>query len=72
MSGMAVIVSIPNSSERWRGNLEDLILERGSVKSAENLGASLFKRDLSNYTTFSQVVSLDSPFKVMHYLDSTL
>jgi hypothetical protein len=33
------------------------------VKSAENLGASPLKRDISNNTTFTKQISLDSPFK---------
>jgi hypothetical protein len=39
---------------RWRGNLKGRSLERGWTKLAKNLGASLFKRDLSIDTTFSQ------------------
>jgi hypothetical protein len=31
-----------------------ILYKRGELKSAENLGASPFKRDLSNDTTFSQ------------------
>jgi hypothetical protein len=41
-----------------------LIYERGCLKSADNLGASPFKRDLSNDTTFSQTdLAGHSPFK---------
>jgi hypothetical protein len=36
------------------GNLKGLSYERGWLKSANSLGASSFKKDLSNDTTFSQ------------------
>jgi hypothetical protein len=39
-------------SYKVAGNLKDLSYERGWLKSADNLGASPFKRDLSNNTTF--------------------
>jgi hypothetical protein len=55
MADMAIILSIPKGPMRWRGNLKGLSYKRGWLKSAENLGASPFKRDLSNDTTFSQV-----------------
>jgi hypothetical protein len=45
---------IPKDRRRWRGNLKGLLHESGRVKSAENLGAPPFKRDISNDTTFSQ------------------
>jgi hypothetical protein len=48
------ILSIPKGSTRWCKNLKGLSYERGLLKSAENLGASSFKRDLSIETTFSQ------------------
>jgi hypothetical protein len=38
----------------WCRNLKGLSLERGQTKSAENLGASSLKRDLSIDITFSQ------------------
>jgi hypothetical protein len=38
----------------YSGNLKGLSLERGYTKSAENLGASPLKRDLSVESTFSQ------------------
>ncbi len=41
-------------SEEVGLNLKGLSYERGWLKSAYNLGASPFKRDLSNDTTFSQ------------------
>jgi hypothetical protein len=55
MSDMVIMLLIPKDPTRWRGNLKGLPHERGWVKSAENLGASPFKRDLSFDTTFSQV-----------------
>ncbi len=54
MADMAIILPIPKGPTRWRGNLKGLSYERGLLKSPENLGASPFKRDLSNDTTFSQ------------------
>jgi hypothetical protein len=54
MADMAIILPIPKGPKRWRGNLKGLSYERGLLKLAENLGASPFKRDLSNDTTFSQ------------------
>ncbi len=51
---MAIILSIPKGPTKWRWNLKGLSYERGWLKSADNLGASPFKRDLSNDTTFSQ------------------
>jgi hypothetical protein len=51
---MAIILSIPKGSTRWRGSLKGLSYERGLIKSVENLGVSSFKRDLSIETTFSQ------------------
>jgi hypothetical protein len=52
--GNYCILPIPKGPTRWRGNLKGLQHERGWLKSADNLGASPFKRDLSNDTTFSQ------------------
>jgi hypothetical protein len=54
MADMAIILPIPKGPTRWRGNLKGLSCERGLLKSVENLGASPFKRDLWNDTTFSQ------------------
>jgi hypothetical protein len=51
---MASIQLISKAHTRWRGNLKGLSLERGWTKSAENLGASSLKRDLSVDTIFSQ------------------
>jgi hypothetical protein len=51
---MAIIQLISKACMRWRKNLNGFSLKRGLTKSAENLGASLFKRDLSVDTTFSQ------------------
>ncbi len=50
----AIILSIPKGPTRWRRNLKGLSYERGWLKLADNLGATPFKRDLSNDTTFSQ------------------
>ncbi len=50
---MAIIQSISKARTRWRGNLKGLSLERGWTKSAESLGASPLKRDLSVDITFS-------------------
>ncbi len=47
------IINFQGSYE-WRGNLKGLSYERGWLKSADDLGASPFKRDLLNDTTFSQ------------------
>ncbi len=55
LSDMANIQLISKARTRWRGNLKDLSLERGWTKSAENIGASPLKRDLSVDTTFSQI-----------------
>ncbi len=54
MADMASILLIPKGPTRWHGNLKGLSYERGWLKSADNLGASPYKRDLSNDTTFSQ------------------
>jgi hypothetical protein len=54
MADMAIILSISKGPTRWRGNLKGLSFERGWLKSVDNLGASPFKRELSNDTTFSQ------------------
>jgi hypothetical protein len=54
MADTAIILSIPKGPTRWRGNLKGLSYERGSLKLANNLGASPFKGDLLNDTTFSQ------------------
>jgi hypothetical protein len=54
MTDMAIILTIPKDPTRWRGNLKGLPYERGWLKWADNLGASPFKRDISNDTTFSQ------------------
>ncbi len=51
---MTSILLIPKSPTRWRGNLKGLLNERGWLKPTDNLGASPFKKDLSNDTTFSQ------------------
>jgi hypothetical protein len=51
---VAIIQLISKACARWRGNLKGLSLKRGLTKSAKNLGAFLFKRDLSIDTTFSQ------------------
>jgi hypothetical protein len=51
---MAIIQLISKAYTRWRGNLKSLSLERGWTKSAENLGASMLKRDLSVDTTFNR------------------
>jgi hypothetical protein len=51
---VAIIQVISKACMRWRRNLKGLTLERGWTKSAKNLGASLFKGDLSIDTTFSQ------------------
>ncbi len=53
MADMVIILSIPKGPTRWRGNLKGLSFERGWLKTADNLGASPFKRDLSSDTTFS-------------------
>jgi hypothetical protein len=53
MADMAIILSIPKGPTRWRGNVKGLSYEREWLKPADNLGASPFKRDLSNDTTFS-------------------
>jgi hypothetical protein len=63
MPDMAIRLFIPNVHTRRRGNLKGLSHERGWIKSAENLGASPYKRDLLINTTFIQVISLDSPLK---------
>jgi hypothetical protein len=55
MSYMAIMLLIPKDPMRWHGNLKGLQYERGWVKSAENLGASPFKKDLSIYTTFIRI-----------------
>jgi hypothetical protein len=54
IAGMAIILSIPKDPMRWSGKLKGLSFERGWLKSADNLGPSAFKRDVSNGTTFSQ------------------
>jgi hypothetical protein len=54
MADMAIILSISKGPTRWRRNLKGLSYERGWLKSADNLGAFPFKRDLSNDTTFSE------------------
>jgi hypothetical protein len=54
MSDMAIILLIAKACTRWRRNLKGLFTREMMVKCAENLGASLFKRDLSNDTTSSQ------------------
>ncbi len=54
MADMAIILLISKGPMKWRGNLKGLSYEKGWLKSADNLGASPFKRDLSNDTTFSQ------------------
>jgi hypothetical protein len=54
ISNMAIILLIPKGPTRCCGKLKGLLVERGWLKSADNLGASPFKRDLLNDTTFSQ------------------
>jgi hypothetical protein len=54
LSDVAIIQLISKARMRWRGNLKGLSHERRWTKSAENLGASTLKRDLSLDTTFSQ------------------
>jgi hypothetical protein len=54
LSDMAIIQLISKARTRWRGNLKGLSLESGWTKSAENLGDSPLKRDLSVDTTFGQ------------------
>jgi hypothetical protein len=54
MADTAIILSIPKAPTRWRGDLNGLSYERGWLKLANNLGASPFKGDLLNDTTFSQ------------------
>ncbi len=54
MADMAIILLIPKGPMRWGRNLKGFSYERGLLKSAENLGASPFKIELSNDTTFSQ------------------
>jgi hypothetical protein len=57
------IVNSQGSYEVAR-NLKGLSYERGWLKSADNLGASPFKRDISNDNHFQpKQISLDSPFK---------
>jgi hypothetical protein len=53
LSDIAIILSILKACKTWRRNLKGLWHEIGWLKSAENLGAFPFKRDLSNDTTFS-------------------
>jgi hypothetical protein len=50
-------------SYEWRGNLKGLSHESGWVNSAENLGASPFKTDLSIDTNFSHVSLWTVPLK---------
>ncbi len=40
-------------------------IDDGWLKSAENLGASPFKRDLKMIPVTAKQISLDSPFKVL-------
>jgi hypothetical protein len=54
LADVAIIQIISKAYTRWRRTLKGLSLERGWTKSAENLGASSLKRDLSVDTTFSQ------------------
>jgi hypothetical protein len=54
LSDMAIIQLISKGRTRQRRNVKGLSLERGWTKSAENLGASPLKRDLSVDTSFSQ------------------
>ncbi len=49
---MAIILLISKGPTRWCGNLKGLSYERRWLKSADSLGASPFKRNLSNDTTF--------------------
>jgi hypothetical protein len=39
---LEIILSYPKSCIRWRWNLKGLLLERGWIKSAKNLGTSTF------------------------------
>jgi hypothetical protein len=55
MSDIAIILLIPKAHTRWRLNFKGLSHERRWVKSAENLGASPFKRDLLIDITFSHM-----------------
>jgi hypothetical protein len=70
MADMAIMLSIPKGPTRWRGNLKGLPYEREWLKSADNLDPSPFKGDPSNDTTFSQTISLDSPFKLWGELNN--
>ncbi len=55
LSDIEIMLSLPKGSTRWLRNLKGLSYERVWVKSAENLGASPLKTDLSIDTSFSQV-----------------
>jgi hypothetical protein len=54
IADIAIIKLISKACTRWRGNLKGLSHKREWTKSAEILGASPLKRDLSVDTTFSQ------------------
>jgi hypothetical protein len=55
-------IVIPNGRTRWRGNLKGLSHDRGQVKSAENIGGSLFKRDLLTPLSAKSIL-LESPLR---------
>jgi hypothetical protein len=52
----------PNGRTKWRGNLKGLSHDKGQVKTAENIGVSLFKRDLLTPLSAKSIL-LESPFK---------
>jgi hypothetical protein len=63
MANTAIILSIPKGPARWQGNLKGLSYKRGWLKSAENFGASPFKRIYRMIPLSAKQISLDSPFK---------
>jgi hypothetical protein len=67
MPDIAIIQLIPKALARWHRNLKGLSHGRGWVKKTENLGASSFKRDLSNETTFSQTNLAGQPLQILKY-----
>jgi hypothetical protein len=68
---MAIILSIPKGSTRWRGNLKGLWYERGLLKSGENLGASSLRETYRFKPLLAKQISLDSPFKAITLFFST-